>query len=227
MERGRRGIHRGAQGGRRSARRRERWASSICRTIARCTSRRSTTCSDSAAAPAPTHSRTSSCSASAGRRSGPIALRTALRAPQWNLLDDAARAGNPRLHVLDNVDPANISALLARLDLRRSLFVVTSKSGGTAETMAQYLIIRARLTEALGDDEGEGAARLRHRSGEGRAARHRAQPAGDRARHSLERWRTVQRPDAGGHSSRRARRHRHGRACSTAPPTCARGARRA
>src|SRR4051812_19233614 len=86
-----------------------------------------------------------------GSALGPIALRTALRAPQWNLLDDAARGGNPRLHVLDNVDPANISALLARLDLRRSLFVVISKSGGTAETMAQYLVIRARLNEALGD----------------------------------------------------------------------------
>ncbi|HVG24361.1 MAG TPA: glucose-6-phosphate isomerase [Thermoanaerobaculia bacterium] len=86
-----------------------------------------------------------------GSALGPIALRTALRAPQWNLLDDAARGGQPRLHVLDNVDPANISALLARLDLRRSLFVVISKSGGTAETMAQYLVIRARLNEALGD----------------------------------------------------------------------------
>ncbi|MEP7002226.1 MAG: glucose-6-phosphate isomerase [bacterium] len=90
-----------------------------------------------------------------GSALGPIALRTALCAPQWNLLDDAARRGNPRLHVLDNVDPANISALLARLDLRRSLFVVTSKSGGTAETMAQYLIIRARLAAALGDSEAK------------------------------------------------------------------------
>jgi glucose-6-phosphate isomerase len=85
-----------------------------------------------------------------GSALGPIALRTALRPPQWNLLDDAARGGQPRLHVLDNVDPANISALLARLDLRRSLFVVISKSGGTAETMAQYLVIRARLDAALG-----------------------------------------------------------------------------
>src|SRR4051812_41517006 len=49
-----------------------------------------------------------------GSALGPIALRTALRAPQWNLLDDKARNGEPRLHVLDNVDPANISALLAR-----------------------------------------------------------------------------------------------------------------
>jgi len=85
-----------------------------------------------------------------GSALGPIALRTALRPPQWNLLDAAARQGNPRLHVLDNVDPANISSLLARLDLTRSLFVVISKSGGTAETMAQYLVIRARLNEALG-----------------------------------------------------------------------------
>ena len=86
-----------------------------------------------------------------GSALGPIALRTALRPPQWNLLDDAARGGYPRLHVLDNVDPANIVALLARLDLRRSLFVVTSKSGGTAETMAQYLVVRARLRDTLGD----------------------------------------------------------------------------
>ncbi len=91
-----------------------------------------------------------------GSALGPIALRTALRPPQWNLLDEAARGGNPRLHVLDNVDPANISALLARLDLSRSLFVVTSKSGGTAETMAQYMVIRARLAATLGDAAARG-----------------------------------------------------------------------
>jgi glucose-6-phosphate isomerase len=86
-----------------------------------------------------------------GSALGPIALRTALRPPQWNLLDDAARGGHPRLHVLDNVDPVNISALLSRLDLWKSLFVVTSKSGGTAETMSQYLVVRGRLDEALGE----------------------------------------------------------------------------
>lgn len=86
-----------------------------------------------------------------GSALGPIALRTALRPPQWNLLDDATRGGNPRLHVLDNVDPANITSLLDRLDLRRSQFVVISKSGGTAETMAQYLVVRGRLSQVLGD----------------------------------------------------------------------------
>ena len=86
-----------------------------------------------------------------GSALGPIALRTALRPSGWNLLDAGARAGAPRLHVLDNVDPTTISALLGRLDLRRTLVVVTSKSGGTAETMAQYLVVRGRLDAALGE----------------------------------------------------------------------------
>src|SRR5215203_4174927 len=54
--------------------------------------------------------------------------------------------------VLGNVDPLTIGALLARLDLRRTLFVVTSKSGGTAETMAQSLVVRDRLERTLGAD---------------------------------------------------------------------------
>ena len=83
-----------------------------------------------------------------GSALGPIALRTALRPPFWNQLDEKARLGWPRLHVLDNVDPVTISALLSRLDLRRTLFLVISKSGGTAETMAQYLVVRSRLTGA-------------------------------------------------------------------------------
>jgi glucose-6-phosphate isomerase len=80
-----------------------------------------------------------------GSALGPIALRTALRPSGWNMLDDKARGGYPRLHVLDNVDPETIAALLDRLVLERSLFIVTSKSGGTAETMAQFLIVHDRI----------------------------------------------------------------------------------
>jgi glucose-6-phosphate isomerase len=87
-----------------------------------------------------------------GSALGPIALRTALLEPQWNALSTNERSGRPRLHVLDNVDPRTIAALLGRLAPARTLFIVTSKSGGTAETMAQYLVIRGRLQEALGDD---------------------------------------------------------------------------
>jgi glucose-6-phosphate isomerase len=83
-----------------------------------------------------------------GSALGPIALRTALRKPFWNLLEAGERDMRPRLHVLDNLDPVTISALLERLELERSLFIVTSKSGGTAETMAQYLVVRDRLDRA-------------------------------------------------------------------------------
>lgn len=83
-----------------------------------------------------------------GSALGPIALRTALRPSGWNMLGEAARDGYPRLHVLDNVDPVTIAALLARLDLAKSLFIVTSKSGGTAETMSQFLIVHDRVTGA-------------------------------------------------------------------------------
>jgi glucose-6-phosphate isomerase len=83
-----------------------------------------------------------------GSALGPIALRTALRPNGWNMLDEKTRAGYPRLNVLDNVDPETIAALLGRLQLPRTLFIVTSKSGGTAETMAQFLIVHDRITSA-------------------------------------------------------------------------------
>jgi glucose-6-phosphate isomerase len=83
-----------------------------------------------------------------GSALGPIALRTALRPTGWNMLDEKARGAFPRLHVLDNVDSETIVALLNRLKLARTLFIVTSKSGGTAETMAQFLIVYDRIAAA-------------------------------------------------------------------------------
>jgi glucose-6-phosphate isomerase len=83
-----------------------------------------------------------------GSALGPIALRTALRPSGWNMLSREGRGGFPRLQVLDNVDPETIAALLHRLDLARTLFVVTSKSGGTAETMSQYMIVDDRVSKA-------------------------------------------------------------------------------
>jgi glucose-6-phosphate isomerase len=90
-----------------------------------------------------------------GSALGPIALRTALRPPAWNALSDDRRDLYPRLHVLDNVDPDTIRATLGGLDLRRTLVLVVSKSGGTAETMAQYLLVRAALDEAVGEGARE------------------------------------------------------------------------
>lgn len=89
-----------------------------------------------------------------GSALGTTALLHALRGPDWNERDDEGREHFPRLYVLDNVDPDTVASLMDRIDVRRTLFNVVSKSGTTAETMSQYLIFRERLAEALEDPEG-------------------------------------------------------------------------
>jgi glucose-6-phosphate isomerase len=86
-----------------------------------------------------------------GSALGTIALKSALLDPYWNEMESAERDFFPRLYVLDNIDPFTIGTFLRRIDLRRTLFNVVSKSGGTAETMSQYLIIRQLLETELGD----------------------------------------------------------------------------
>jgi glucose-6-phosphate isomerase len=49
---------------------------------------------------------------------------------------EAFRAG-PRLHFLDNLDPATYATLLDRLPLATTRFIAISKSGGTGETLMQ------------------------------------------------------------------------------------------
>ena len=87
---------------------------------------------------------------------GAATLRDALLDPGWNERDEEERDYLPRLYVLDNPDPATVGPLLDRLDLRRTLFNVVSKSGSTAETMALYLVIRERLSALVGEDKVRG-----------------------------------------------------------------------
>ncbi|HEX7609308.1 MAG TPA: hypothetical protein VF380_01425 [Solirubrobacteraceae bacterium] len=46
--------------------------------------------------------------------------------------------GHPRLHVLDSTDAAAIRAVEGAVDLRRTLFLVSSKSGGTIEPLSLF-----------------------------------------------------------------------------------------
>ena len=56
----------------------------------------------------------------------------------------------PRLHFLDNVDPHTFDHLFRALDLSKTDFLVISKSGGTAETLSQFLICWSALCDAVG-----------------------------------------------------------------------------
>ncbi len=85
-----------------------------------------------------------------GSALGTRALLSALKPAEWNELSDEAREYFPRLTVLENVDPATVAGALGRIDPRRVLVNVVSKSGATAETLAQYLVVRQWLEAAVG-----------------------------------------------------------------------------
>jgi glucose-6-phosphate isomerase len=56
----------------------------------------------------------------------------------------------PRLIVLENIDPTITARLAATLNLKRTLFIVVSKSGKTVETLANFLALRELLIKEMG-----------------------------------------------------------------------------
>ena len=86
-----------------------------------------------------------------GSALGPAAVHQALKHLHYNELPKEKRGG-PRLYIEDNVDPERMAALLDVIDLKTTCFNVITKSGGTAETMSQYLIVLDLLKKAVGDD---------------------------------------------------------------------------
>jgi glucose-6-phosphate isomerase len=92
-----------------------------------------------------------------GSALGNIALQSALNPATYNLLSKAERRG-PRLFVMDNVDPVAFEAVMHFIGedgWANTVVNVISKSGETAETSAQFLIVRDRLIQALGEADGE------------------------------------------------------------------------
>ncbi|MBX3378194.1 MAG: glucose-6-phosphate isomerase [Phycisphaeraceae bacterium] len=90
-----------------------------------------------------------------GSALGNIALQSALNPYTYNL-DATVRNGSPRLFVVDNVDPAYFGSVLRFCEqnggLKKTLFNVVSKSGETAETAAQFMVIRDLLKKHIGAD---------------------------------------------------------------------------
>jgi glucose-6-phosphate isomerase len=88
-----------------------------------------------------------------GSALGNIALQTALNPYTYNL--DNNRRKGPRLFVFDNVDPAQFGSFLDFITprLRHTVFNVISKSGQTAETASQFMIVYKMLETRFGREK--------------------------------------------------------------------------
>ena len=78
-----------------------------------------------------------------GSSLGAIAVRDAL---------SSEFSKGPKLYVVDNIDPAYTHELLANLDLKKTIFVVISKSGTTTEPMVLYALVKEALMKKFPKD---------------------------------------------------------------------------
>lgn len=85
-----------------------------------------------------------------GSALGNIALQGALRHPYWNLLDKKSRKGWMSIFVPDNVDPEFVKGLSDVIDFRKTAFNVISKSGTTAEGLANFFFFKKILASKVG-----------------------------------------------------------------------------
>ncbi len=65
-----------------------------------------------------------------------------------------ASAGFPKLHILDSTDPTQIRRVESGINLDKTLFIVSSKSGGTTEPNALMDYFFARVSEKSKDKTG-------------------------------------------------------------------------
>lgn len=68
----------------------------------------------------------------------------------WNIPGGSSvqQRGRPRTRFYDNLDGATLAGALTKFDLASTRFVVTSKSGGTAETLAQAIAALTAVKDA-------------------------------------------------------------------------------
>lgn len=87
-----------------------------------------------------------------GSALGITALNTALNPAYYNLLTRRGRKGYPRLFVMDNIDPVTFNAMMRLCPPQKTLFIAISKSGETAETISQLMIVVETLEKKLSED---------------------------------------------------------------------------
>lgn len=84
-----------------------------------------------------------------GSSLGGRAVFNAICHPYHNLLPREKRRGL-KIFFCDNIDPDSFKPLLETLNLKKTLFNVITKSGETAETVAQFMVITNFLQKKVG-----------------------------------------------------------------------------
>lgn len=85
-----------------------------------------------------------------GSALGGQALRASLSHLYLNELDRKKSGGRPKVFFFDNVDPYEIRAISDIMDVKDTLFLVISKSGGTTETNANFAILLDMVKKTRG-----------------------------------------------------------------------------
>ncbi len=80
-----------------------------------------------------------------GSALGTLAVHQALKWKNWNLLSTKQRKNFLKLFVIDNVDPRKLRDTLDVIDLKKTLFVVISKSWNTIETKSLFKFFKKEL----------------------------------------------------------------------------------
>lgn len=87
-----------------------------------------------------------------GSALGTSTLVRALKPALYNLLPAEAREGFPRIFVVDNVDPETFREVMNFCDPSETVYNFISKSGSTAETLSQSIVVLDRLERHVGKD---------------------------------------------------------------------------
>jgi glucose-6-phosphate isomerase len=59
----------------------------------------------------------------------------------------------PELFVLDSTDPGAILSLLEKIDIAKTIFIVSTKSGSTVETLSLFKFMYTKIASAVGVDQ--------------------------------------------------------------------------
>ena len=86
-----------------------------------------------------------------GSALGNMMLHNALLPAYWNEMSPTLH--RPRFYMADNVDPQENRAIWDRVDPRHTALIVVSKSGTTAETMANFLFFWEEMKQTVGAEQ--------------------------------------------------------------------------